>query len=81
MASATLTSKGQITIPVQVRTALGVDTGDRIEFVEVEKGKFAIVAATRSVRELEGLFRGKQNKAVSVEDMNTAIVRRASGLR
>ena len=38
MASATLTSKGQITVPVQVRTALGLDSGDRIEFVELEKG-------------------------------------------
>ncbi|MCI4605520.1 AbrB/MazE/SpoVT family DNA-binding domain-containing protein, partial [Pseudomonas fluorescens] len=34
MATATLTSKGQITIPVQVRTALGLETGDRVEFVE-----------------------------------------------
>ena len=36
MATATLTSKGQITLPVDVRRALGVDTGDRVEFVEVD---------------------------------------------
>ncbi len=41
MATATLTSKGQITIPVQVRTALGLETGDRVEFVEMEDGKFS----------------------------------------
>ena len=35
MTTATLTSKGQITIPISVRTALGVDTGDRVEFVPV----------------------------------------------
>lgn len=81
MAVATITSKGQITIPARVRTALGVDAGDRVEFVEVEKGQFAIVAATLSVRELKGLFRGKRSKPVSVEEMNAAIARGASGSR
>jgi antitoxin PrlF len=78
---ATITSKGQVTIPVRVRAALGVDAGDRIEFVEVEKGQFAIVAATRSVQELKGRFRGRRSKPVSIEEMNAAIARRASGSR
>jgi antitoxin PrlF len=81
LATATVTSKGQITIPAQVRTALGVDAGDRIEFVEVEKGQFAIMAATRSVQELKGLFQGKRSKPVSIAEMNAAIARRASGSR
>jgi antitoxin PrlF len=55
MASATLTSKGRSTIPLRVRKVLGLDAGDRVEFVEIDQGKFAIVAATRSVRELEGI--------------------------
>lgn len=76
-----MTSKGQVTIPRPVRTALGLDSGDRIEFVEVEKGQFAIVVATRSVQELKGLFRGKRSKPVSIEEMNAAIARRASGSR
>ncbi len=38
MASATLTSKGQLTVPKSVREALGLESGDRIEFVETEKG-------------------------------------------
>jgi antitoxin PrlF len=75
--SATITSKGQITIPVQVRTALGLDTGDRIEFVETEDGKFAIIAATTSVRQLKGLIR-KPAAPVSVEEMNAAMRRRAA---
>ncbi|HET9306410.1 MAG TPA: AbrB/MazE/SpoVT family DNA-binding domain-containing protein [Candidatus Sulfotelmatobacter sp.] len=81
MASATVTSKGQITIPVRVREALGLDAGDRVEFVEIDKGKFAIVAATRSIRELEGRYKNKRRTPVSVEEMNAAIARRASGLR
>lgn len=81
MAAATLTSKGQITIPVQVRTALGVDAGDRIEFVEIEKGQFAIMPANRSVRELRGMLRVDRRKPVSIEEMNRAIARRASESR
>ena len=72
MATATLTSKGQITIPVQVRTALGLETGDRVEFVEMEDGKFAMIAASKTVKDLKGLIR-KPAHAVSIEDMNRAI--------
>lgn len=81
MASATLTSKGQVTIPVRVREALGLDAGDRVEFVEIDDGKFAIVAATRSVRELKGMFQNKRRKPVSIEEMNAAIARRAAESR
>jgi antitoxin PrlF len=82
MPAATLTSKGQITIPVQVRTALGLDAGDRIEFVELEKGQFAIIPATQSLKELKGMFRHKRKKrAVSIEEMNAAIAHGASRTR
>ena len=66
---------------VQRFAALGLEAGDRVEFVEQGKGQFAIVAATRSVRELKGLFQGKRNKPVSIEEMNAAIARRASRSR
>ena len=72
MATATLTSKGQITIPVQVRTALGLETGDRVEFVETQDGMFSIIAASKTVHDLKGLIQ-KPAKAVSLEDMNRAI--------
>jgi antitoxin PrlF len=78
MATATLTSKGQVTIPVKVRTALGLDAGDRIEFVEVGKGEFNIVAATRSVKELSGMLYRKGRKPVSIEEMNAAIAKGAA---
>jgi AbrB family looped-hinge helix DNA binding protein len=81
MAAAILTSKGQITIPVKVRTELGVDAGDRIEFVRVGKGEFNIVAATRSVRELSGMLYRKGRKPVSIDEMNAAIAKGASRSR
>lgn len=78
MATAILSSKGQITIPVSVRAALGVDTGDRIEFLPLDNGGFEVVAATIPVTALKGSI-ARPKKPVSIEDMNAAIARRASG--
>jgi len=50
MTTATITSKGQVTIPKDVRTRLGVDTGDRVEFVEIQEGVFQIMAATQDLK-------------------------------
>jgi len=47
MTTATLTTKGQITIPATVRAALGVEAGDRVEFVEITPGRYEFIAATR----------------------------------
>lgn len=80
MSTATLSSKGQITIPAEVRHALKVDAGDRIEFVEVAPGRYEFVAATRTVTELKGMF-GKPAKNVSIEAMNAAIAARAASAR
>lgn len=79
MSSATITSKGQITIPLRVREKLGLQPGDRIEFVEVDEGNFQLIPATRSIKELEGRYQGKVSRPVSIEEMNAAIARRASG--
>ena len=81
MAAATVTSKGQITIPAQVRTTLGIEPGDRVEFVGLEKGQVTMIPATRSVSELKGLFYDKRRKPVTIEAMNAAIARRASESR
>ncbi len=47
MTTATITSKGQITIPANVRQALSVGPGDRVEFVQLEPGQFLFIAANR----------------------------------
>jgi AbrB family looped-hinge helix DNA binding protein len=77
MTRATLTSKGQITIPKEVRERLGVEAGDRLEFVEQERGVYRVVAATRDVRNLKGMV-PKPQRPVTVEEMNAA-VRRSRG--
>jgi len=81
MAAAKITSKGQITIPVRIRAVLGVSAGDRIEFMELEKGKVVMIPATRSVRELNGMFRGRRGKPLTIEEMDDVIAKRASESR
>jgi len=81
MATATVTSKGQITIPIGVRQALGLDAGDRVVFVELEKGQFAIMAATGSVRELNGRYRDPRRAPVAIAQMNAALRKRAARSR
>ena len=72
MTTATVTSKGQITIPWEVRRALKVEMGDQVEFVEVQSGQFLMMTVNRSVTELKGMF-GKAKKIVSIDAMNEAI--------
>jgi antitoxin PrlF len=80
MTTATISSKGQITIPAEVRHALHVDTGDRVEFVEVEPGRYEFVAANRSVTELKGMF-GVAKRVVSIDEMNLAIATQGAAAR
>ena len=80
MSTATVTSKGQITIPAAVRAALGLDSGSRVEFVEIENGQYAFVAATEAVQSLKGMLR-KPAAPVSIEQMNQVIAQRGAGKR
>jgi AbrB family looped-hinge helix DNA binding protein len=78
VSAATLTSKGQLTLPRDVRVAMGVGPGDRVEFVRMEDGNFAVLPATTSVQSLKGLI-PKPKTPVSLDDMDAAIARGAKG--
>jgi len=80
MSTATMSSKGQVTIPTLVRVALGIGAGDRVEFVQVEPGRFEIIAATRSVIALKGMIR-KPAFPVTIKAMNEAIVTKGAKAR
>ena len=72
MPTATMTSKGQITIPIEIRKALGLDPGDKIDFYQVEKGRYQMIPKTASIRDLEGCI-PKLDHVVTIEEMNQAI--------
>jgi AbrB family looped-hinge helix DNA binding protein len=78
MATATMSSKGQVTIPQEVRRRLKLETGVRVEFVELPDGAFAIQPAIRDVRAIRGLLR-RPKMAVTLEEMDAAV--RARGAK
>ena len=82
MSEATVTSKGQITVPAAVRQAMGLGTGDRVEFVAVAPGRYEMVAATQPVTALKGLF-GPATRSLTIDEMNAVIAAqgRTSGSR
>lgn len=76
MPTATLSSKGQITIPKAVREILRIDTGDQVDFVLTERGEVIVRGVSLDVRELKGVLARRGRRAVSVEEMNAAVLRR-----
>ena len=72
MATATITSKGQVTIPVEVRKKMGLKAGDRVHFVESTNGDFLLKAKKGSIEELRGMIKWK-GKPLSIREMNKVI--------
>ncbi|HCU26138.1 MAG TPA: AbrB family transcriptional regulator, partial [Deltaproteobacteria bacterium] len=70
---ATLTSKGQITLPIDIRKALSLRSGDRIAFILEGPGRVRIEPTTLSVKELKGALRSSRSKPVSLQEMKQAI--------
>jgi AbrB family looped-hinge helix DNA binding protein len=77
MPSASITSKGQITIPKEIRDRLGVRTGDRVAFRENEDGTIVVEAETTDLLTLRGVIRPGV-RGVTVEDMKAVVRRRAA---
>jgi antitoxin PrlF len=78
MPSASVTSKGQITIPKEVRESLGVKTGDRVAFRIGVDGRVLLEAETVDLMTLTGTIKPRK-QGVSVEDMNRVVRRRGAG--
>ena len=73
MPTSTLTSKGQTTIPKEVRDHLQLQSGDQIDFVIQNDGSVIVRPASVRVSELKGMLHRKNMKAVSIDAMNEAI--------
>ena len=73
MPEATLTTKGQVTIPKAVRDHLKLETGARLDFVIEDDGTVVVKPVTRHVRELAGLLYRPGRRRVTVREMDKAI--------
>jgi antitoxin PrlF len=67
----TITSKGQVTIPADIRKAMGLEAGERIVFTRLEDGTTVFRAKTRSIMELKGMLKpaGRAKRKVTLGDM------------
>lgn len=77
MQESTLTVKGQMTLPKDIRGALNLSAGDRIRYILLDGGEVRILRVG-SARRLKGLLAGACQSSVSLEQMDEAIARGAT---
>lgn len=72
MATATLTSKGQVTIPAETRAKLRLSTGSKIDFVENADGEIVLRPRRGDVRRLKGIL-DYSGPPATQEDIDAAV--------
>lgn len=72
----TISSKGQVTIPVEIRNMLHLNTGDRIDFVVFDKNRVEMLPKKGSVGTLKGLVKWT-GKPMTLRQMDDAIASEA----
>ncbi len=76
MVTATLTSKGQLTIPKSVRDILRLHAGDRVAFVVHGEREAVLKPMTKSVDEVFGCLYSPKQPHRTIEQMNEAVAER-----
>jgi antitoxin PrlF len=80
MPTSAVTSKGQITIPKEIRDQLGLKPGDRVVFEKDRAGRISLKAISTDIRSLRGIIKSKRKTPLTVEEMNAVIARGYAGL-
>lgn len=73
MPTATMTSKGQFTMPKEVRDGLNLVPGSKVMFVKLPNGQYNIVPKTGSVEALFGMLHQPGVPPMTIEEINDAI--------
>ncbi|MDP8965498.1 MAG: AbrB/MazE/SpoVT family DNA-binding domain-containing protein [Cyanobacteriota bacterium] len=73
MSIATVTTKGQVTIPKEIRDYLKLETGSKVEFVIDENGDVRIVPLNVPLEALSGVLHRPGMKTATLEEMDAAI--------
>jgi antitoxin PrlF len=83
MSQATMTSKGQITVPRDVREELNLTAGSKVMFVRLGPRDYRIVARTGKIEDLFGILHQPGVPALTIEEINEGIASGAteSGMR
>jgi len=75
----TMSTKGQVTIPSEIRQALKLKPGDKINFFLGDHNRVFFYAKNQPIQTLKGML-GKSRRTVSLEEMDEAIARGAAGI-
>lgn len=73
MSDATVTTKGQVTIPAEIRKALAIEAGAKVVFTQLDDGTTVMRAKTRSIMDLKGMLKrtgARSRRKVAVDEMN-----------
>jgi len=70
MAESTITSKGQTTVPLQIRESIGAVPGTRLVWHVMPDGGLIVRAKTKSILDMAGSLKTPKGKRVAVQDMN-----------
>lgn len=74
MTKSTVTTKGQITIPKEIRDKAMIHEGTQIDFQIQNDGKILIIPIQRHFKQLKGIIKSRRKKAVTLSEMKKAIV-------
>jgi AbrB family looped-hinge helix DNA binding protein len=72
MATSSLTSKGQLTLPISIRKKLKLKTGDQVVFTEREDGSITVEAKKSNLMDLYGSLH-HPGKPFTIDEMNEAV--------
>jgi AbrB family looped-hinge helix DNA binding protein len=76
MPYATMTSKGQITVPRSIRERLHLRAGKRLEFKVTKEGNVQIAPISLTVDDVFGILKRPGQRSYTVEEMNQALAER-----
>lgn len=71
---ATITSKGQLTLPIEARRKIGLKTGSRVQVVITPDDQLRVIPLAQSITSLKGML-GKPRRTLSLEDMQRVITK------
>jgi AbrB family looped-hinge helix DNA binding protein len=70
MTESTVTTKGQTTVPAEIRALVNAQAGTRLVWTAMPDGTLIVRAKTKSIFDLAGSIKPAQGQHVSIEDMN-----------
>lgn len=70
MTRATVTTKGQVTIPKDIRDQLGLKAGDQVNFTRLRGGTVVMRPKNRPLEDLYGVLHDPDRPTIPIEDMN-----------